>query len=234
MAGRLVKDLIGQIEHNYGRKSHKYMMGIMNDGLDEIAQTSRTNTATAETNLKTNTRWYSLDNSLMIDVFQVKVLDDKLNWRGIPRLTSYPEISDTSANEEAELDIATTSPFTKKKIRQEMSYYFDDDRIAILELHEGEWKSLQIAIPDDNTKRLQIHAHSRFAEVTALHQDINKTIGLKYGLHLALNDYLRYRLEEDNGDFQKSSYYLSRFRERIKKYPYRRSAVRGIAPWGLG
>ena len=230
---KFVKDLIGQIEHNYGRKSHKYMMGIMNDGLDEIAQTSRTNTATAETNLKTGIRWYPLDNSLMIDVFQVKVLDNDLSWRSIPRLASYPEIGDTSENVEAVLTTATSSPFKKSHIRKNMSYYFDDDRIAVLEIHEGEWKSIQTTVPNDSGKRLQIHYHSRFDEVTGLHQNINKTIGLKYGLHLALLDYLRYRLEEDNGDFQKSSYYLVRFKERIKKYPYRRSAVRGIAPWGF-
>ena len=31
-----VKQLVGLIEHAYGRKSHKYLMNLLNDGLDDI------------------------------------------------------------------------------------------------------------------------------------------------------------------------------------------------------
>jgi len=89
-----VKDLVGQIEHNYGRKSHRYLMGILNDGLDEIAQTAMANTTSAGTQLTTGQRWYALDESAMIDVFRVEVLDSNLDLRSIPRLTSHPNIGD--------------------------------------------------------------------------------------------------------------------------------------------
>ena len=44
-----VKDIIGQLEHTYGRKSHKYLMSLINDGLDEIAQTGKANVVSATT-----------------------------------------------------------------------------------------------------------------------------------------------------------------------------------------
>ena len=89
-----IKDLVGQIEHTHGRKSHKYLMGLINDGLDEIAQTARANTTSAGTQLETNQRWYALDESAMIDVFRVEVLDSEGDLRTIPRLSSLPNIGD--------------------------------------------------------------------------------------------------------------------------------------------
>ena len=89
-----VKDIIGQLEHTYGRKSHKYLMSLINDGLDKIAQTGKANVVSATTMIETNKRWYLLDNKNMIDVTRVEVLDDKGDWRQIPRLASEPEIGD--------------------------------------------------------------------------------------------------------------------------------------------
>jgi len=130
------------------------------------------------------------------------------------------------------LGLATSSPFTKSHIQTKMAYYFDDNRIAIVEGSNGEWKSIQTAITNDadesTDQRMVIHYHQRYVRVSNLEQDINVDIGLKYGLHLALLDYVRMRLEEDGNDLQRSNYYFGRFNNRIKKYPYRKAAVRGI------
>jgi len=66
-----------------------------------------------------------------------------------------------------------------------------------------------------------------------LEQDLNTVIGVKYGLHLALIDYIRARLHEDAGDMQRSSYFYAKFKERVQKYPYRKSGQRGIQLFGL-
>ena len=135
--------------------------------------------------------------------------------------------------------VATTSPFTKDKIRTQMAYYFDDDRIAIIQKNgtTGEWDSISETVTNnaDSKKdhRLRLHYHARYTDVNNLEQDINTDIGLKYGLHLALLDYVRARISEDVGDVQTSTYYYMKFKERIKKYPYRKSAVRGINPYSL-
>jgi|TARA_R110002051_G_scaffold88750_1_gene156444 glycine cleavage system pyridoxal-binding protein P len=89
-----VKQLVGQLEHTFGRKSHSYLISLLNDGLDEIAQTALNNTEINTTQLAKDQRWYSLLTSKMIDVFRVEVLDSKLKWRQIPRSTDTPEIGD--------------------------------------------------------------------------------------------------------------------------------------------
>ncbi|MDC0480343.1 hypothetical protein OAN76_02565 [Candidatus Marinimicrobia bacterium] len=86
-----VKQLVGLVEHAYGRKSHKYLMNLLNDGLDDIAQTARNNTSVDTTGLVKGQRWYTLNNLVMIDVQKVEVLDDELNWRAIPK-GGAPEI----------------------------------------------------------------------------------------------------------------------------------------------
>ena len=135
------------------------------------------------------------------------------------------------------LALATSSPFKKSHISNNMAYYFDDNRIAIVEANNGEWKSIQTSITNSSDEsldqRMVIHYHQRYVRVSNLEQDINVDIGLKYGLHLALLDYVRMRLEEDGNDLQRSNYYFGRFNNRIKRYPYRKAAVRGIQMYNL-
>jgi len=140
------------------------------------------------------------------------------------------------------LKLSVTSPFNKGHVLNNMGYYFDDNRIAIVEKNgtgdtSGEWKSIQTSLTNnvDTTKdhRLVIHYHQRYVKITSLEQDINTAIGLKYGLHLALLDYARMRLSDDNGDAESSKYYMARFSVRIKKYPYRKSGVRGIQTYSF-
>ena len=88
-----VKQLVGLIEHAYGRKSHKYLMNLLNDGLDDIAQTARNNTAIDTTELVKGQRWYTLNNLVMIDVQKMEILDSDLKWRQLPR-SSSPEVGD--------------------------------------------------------------------------------------------------------------------------------------------
>lgn len=134
---------------------------------------------------------------------------------------------------------ATTSPFTKDKIRTQIAYYFDDDRIALIQKNgtTGEWDSVNETILNNADEkldhRLRLHYHARYTKVSTLEQDINTDIGLKYGLHLALIDYIRARLSEDSNEEEKAMYYYAKFNERIKKYPYRKSAVRGIKFYNL-
>ena len=134
--------------------------------------------------------------------------------------------------------VATSSPFKKAHIRKNMAYYFDDERIAVVERNgtgdiSGEWKSIQSATVAADGDRLRLHYHARYVNITSLEQDINTDIGVKYGLHLALIDYVRARLHEDAGDMQRSSYFYAKFKERVQKYPYRKSGQRGIQMYGL-
>lgn len=91
-----IKQIIGTLEHTYGRKSHKYLMNLLDDGLDEISQISKNNIGTSTTSLETGKRWYTLNNVTMIDVSRVEVKTNDDKWRSIPRITSSIEIGDNS------------------------------------------------------------------------------------------------------------------------------------------
>ena len=80
---------------------------------------------------------------------------------------------------------------------------------------------------------MRLHYHSRYGTITDLESDLNVEIGVKYGLHLALLDYVRARIMEDEKDEQKAAYYYNKFAKRIKQYPYRKSSVRGIKLYNL-
>jgi len=90
-----VKDLIGQIEHSLGRQSHNYLFSLLNDGLDEIAEKTRTNTQSATTTLPGNgQRWITLDLGNMIDVYRVEVQDSAGKYRLIGKLMGEISIGD--------------------------------------------------------------------------------------------------------------------------------------------
>ena len=70
--------------------------------------------------------------------------------------------------------IATTSPFKKDHIRNNMAYYLDDENIAIIEKDSGEWKSIKTTISPNTTvvdgdtvelHRLNITYHSRYVQM---------------------------------------------------------------------
>ena len=121
------------------------------------------------------------------------------------------------------------SPFTKDKIKK-MSYYFDDERIAIVEQSgtSGELDSISTPISDTENVYLQIYYHSRYNTVNSLTQDINTDIGISPGLQTALVYYVKYRIAEDNNDLRMAGYYWKKFTIKIKQYPYRKSGTRGI------
>ena len=89
-----IKDIIGQIEHSEGRVSHKYLFTLLNDGLDEIAEKTRTNTQSATTKLVTNQRFITLDLGTMIDIYRVDIKDSEGKYRAIPRLVDEISIGD--------------------------------------------------------------------------------------------------------------------------------------------
>lgn len=142
--------------------------------------------------------------------------------------------------------LSTKGPVTKDKLRNKFAYYFDDDRLALIELHnDGEWKSVSSTGWSETDDQLIIDYHARYNKVVDITQNLGEdgntnpeeetqtAIGLKAGLHLALLDYVRARLAEDAQNEKKALYYYARFNQRVRTYPFRRSSVRGIQPYNL-
>mgnify|MGYP003120310305 FL=1 len=97
-----VKDVIQQIEHLFGRQPEQYMYQLINDGLLDIASTVQHFSAIAKTDLTSYQRWYDLDDSAVIDVFRVEILDNNNRYVMIPKLADshklLKEDSDIEAN----------------------------------------------------------------------------------------------------------------------------------------
>ena len=127
------------------------------------------------------------------------------------------------------------SPYKKTDLKN-MAWIVDDDSIGIVKYNPtiGEWDSIDDTIsPVSGNNFLQVYYHSRYPKVTDITQDIETDIGLPVGLHTAVIDYIKHRIFEDAGDMQKSQYFLQKYTVKIKKFPYRRSSVRGIKPFKL-
>jgi len=89
-----VRDIVGQVEHAFGRQSHTYLMQLINDGLNEIANTALDNVIREEIPLEKDRRFYDLKEDSMIDIHRVEILDSDLKWRAIPVSRNQPEIGD--------------------------------------------------------------------------------------------------------------------------------------------
>ena len=133
---------------------------------------------------------------------------------------------------------AESSPFSKSVVQNEMAYYFDDDKIGIIQKQsDGSWDSIKETCPKDSgTSKdalCRIHYHGRYSEATSLNQKLSEDLGIKHGLHSALLNYVRQRLMEDQNDQQRAMYYGRLFKEQVNKFPYRRSGIRGIVPYSF-
>tara|TARA_R100000152_G_C6778859_1_gene209910 strand:+ start:997 stop:1305 length:309 start_codon:yes stop_codon:yes gene_type:complete len=98
-----VKDIVGQIEHLFGRQPEQYMYQLINDGLLDIASTVQHFSAVARTDLTSYQRWYDLDDSAVIDVFRVEILDNNNRYVMIPKLADSHKL----LKEDSDVEINT-------------------------------------------------------------------------------------------------------------------------------
>ena len=76
---------------------------------------------------------------------------------------------------------------------------------------------------------LRITYHSKYEEVTAITNNLYTNAGLDSALHNALVCYVKARLFEDMGDFQKAAYFRGMYEKDVKKHRSRRSGIRSLA-----
>ena len=80
-----VKDMLGQIEKLFGRVPERYMLALVNDGLEEIGITKQHKRDEVKTDLIQNQRWYPLDDNI-IDIIRVEIKDTNDRYSMIPKL----------------------------------------------------------------------------------------------------------------------------------------------------
>ena len=82
---------------------------------------------------------------------------------------------------------------------------------------------------DNVINGLRITYHSKYEEVTAITNNLYTNAGLDSALHNALVCYVKARLFEDMGDFQKAAYFRGMYEKDVKKHRSRRSGIRSLA-----
>ena len=108
------------------------------------------------------------------------------------------------------------------------AWYNDDNRIAIVceditatsgEKTKERYDTYQ---GDDVTSGLRITYHSKYETIDAQNEDLKTTAGLDSGLHPSVVCYVKSRMFEDVGDFQKAQYFKQMYDKMVKQYPLRK------------
>ena len=114
--------------------------------------------------------------------------------------------------------------------------YFDDNSLAIV------WHSLttdsdkgttagefDTYTGDDVSNGLRITYHGHYSPINSNLDQPMLATGLDAGLMPSLVCYLKARLYEDLGDFQKAMYFKQMFSRAMNQYPLRKSGVRTLS-----
>lgn len=115
----------------------------------------------------------------------------------------------------------------RKNVNSNFVWYVDDDRLAVLykNTFTGEYE------PWDGDRILggiRIDYISKYDAANFFDDDFKDDLRVDSGLHVAILDYVKHRLEEDLENLQKSTYFLEKYRKKISSYPHRRKGERGI------
>ena len=81
-----IKDVIQQVEKQLGRSPERYLLRLINDGLEEIGITKQHKRDEIKIDLVEDQRWYPLDDEI-IDIVRVEILDTDDRYSMIPKLT---------------------------------------------------------------------------------------------------------------------------------------------------
>ena len=82
---------------------------------------------------------------------------------------------------------------------------------------------------DNVINGIRITYHSKYEEVTAITNDLYTNVGLDSALHNSVVCYVKARLFEDMGDFQKAQYFRVMYEKIVKKHRSRRSGIRSLS-----
>ena len=82
---------------------------------------------------------------------------------------------------------------------------------------------------DNVTNGLRIRYHAKYPSVSSLSDDLSTSAYVDTGLHPAIVDYVKFRLEEDQGNLEKAQYFYAKYEAGIKSFPHRKSGHRSLS-----
>ena len=122
---------------------------------------------------------------------------------------------------------------TRDKPNNYFAWYNDDDRLAIVVRQQSTDSSKGITsgeydtyLDSTVTNGIKMTIHSKYEAVTAVTDDLADNAGLDSTMHSSVLDYVKARLSEDQGDLQKSQYFIGKYENKISKASTRRTGVR--------
>ena len=115
----------------------------------------------------------------------------------------------------------------RKDVNSEFAYYIEGDRVAILYKNQsnGKYESWS---GSNVSEGIRIKYTSKYEAAQYYDSNFKTDNGVDSGLHVAILEYVKHRLEEDNGDVQKSAYFLQKYRRKVSTYSHSRKGARGI------
>ena len=229
-----VKEIINQVEMLYGRQHHMYLKRLMNDALVDISSEAKHYKATFAEDISTDKRWYGIPDGI-IEIQRVDVLNSDGKYELVPNLLNYDELligdddgahSDDDTDDDGETG-STGDNETRKDVNGKFAYYIQGDELALLYKNQttgkyGTWNG------DDVPSGIRYTAVAIYSPLETFGDDLFDINRIDSSLHALILDYVKSRLEEDNGAIDKSSYFLQKYRNKVRKYPHRKGGKRGI------
>lgn len=106
-------------------------------------------------------------------------------------------------------------------------YYIEGNQLGILHRNADTGK-MESYSGQDVQEGIRVSYTAKYNAVKYYDDNIADNNKVDSGLHVALLDYVKARLEEDMGNVDKSMYFKSKYRNKIKTYPHSKKGQRGL------
>ena len=116
---------------------------------------------------------------------------------------------------------------SRKNANSKFGYYIEGNSIAILYKNEttGKYTSWDDETVDEG---IRVTYTAKYDAVDYYDNNLADDNMVDSGLHEALLNFVKARLEEDMGNADKSAYFMQKYRNKIRTYPHRKKGQRGI------
>lgn len=115
----------------------------------------------------------------------------------------------------------------RTNVNGSFGYYINGNQLIVVSRNEDTGK-LETYSGETIRLGLRINCTSKYIAANYYDDNLADNNKVDSGLHEALLNYVKSRLEEDMGNVDKSMYYKSKYRNKVRTYPHRKKGLRGL------
>ena len=115
----------------------------------------------------------------------------------------------------------------RENVNSKFGYYIEGNNLGVLYRNQNTGK-MESYSGEDVQEGIRLSYTAKYNAVKYFEDNIADNNKVDSGLHVALLDYVKARLEEDMGNADKSMYFKSKYRNKIKSYPHSKKGQRGL------